>query len=181
MVAILKAITLRRLLVRQRQQHPSSAVPSLYGCQRVQQQTILTPVSFIQQLCQPQPQQQQHPFRTFRSIHTSQLLKSSNSNVPVSQNESNNLPAAFIDFAVASKIDGDESHVATIVLRPGETLRAESGAMIFMTEGIVSKFSSSFPASHVCVAVVVVCIFYCSRERNNNSLDRFFYTSNSTR
>jgi uncharacterized protein (AIM24 family) len=46
-----------------------------------------------------------------------------------------------IDFDVALKIVGDESHVAQIELRPGETLRAESGAMLFMTGGIVSKSS----------------------------------------
>jgi hypothetical protein len=55
-------------------------------------------------------------------------------------NNSNSLPAnRLIDFQVAAKIDGEESHVATVELQPGETLRAESGAMIFMTEGIVSK------------------------------------------
>jgi Mitochondrial biogenesis AIM24 len=47
--------------------------------------------------------------------------------------------ANLIDFQIAAKIVGDESHVAMVELRPGETLRAESGAMIFMTEGIVSK------------------------------------------
>jgi hypothetical protein len=180
MVTILKAITLRRLLVRQRQQHPSSAVPSLYGGQRVRQQTPLTPVSFIQQLCQPRPQQQRHSFRTFRSFHTSQILNSSNSNVPVSQNESNNLPAAFIDFAVASKIDGDESHVATIVLRPGETLRAESGAMIFMTEGIVSKFSFSFPHPTF-VLQLLPCVLSIAAANGTTHWIEFFYTFNSTR
>lgn len=41
-----------------------------------------------------------------------------------------------IDFAVSSKIEGEESQIATIQLRPGEKLRAESGAMLFMTQGI---------------------------------------------
>lgn len=47
-----------------------------------------------------------------------------------------NLPAKLIDFQSASKIDGEESHIATVQLRPRETLRAEAGAMLFMTEGI---------------------------------------------
>lgn len=52
-----------------------------------------------------------------------------------------NLPSATeknypIDFAKSSKIEGEESQIAIIKLRPGETLRAESGSMIFMTQGI---------------------------------------------
>mmetsp|Transcript_23990 Transcript_23990/g.51007 ORF Transcript_23990/g.51007 Transcript_23990/m.51007 type:complete len:464 (-) Transcript_23990:55-1446(-) len=41
-----------------------------------------------------------------------------------------------IDFSVSSKIDGEESQVATIKLRAGEKLRAESGSMLFMTHGV---------------------------------------------
>jgi uncharacterized protein (TIGR00266 family) len=41
-----------------------------------------------------------------------------------------------IDFAVSSKIEGEESQIATIKLIPGEKLRAESGSMLFMTQGI---------------------------------------------
>lgn len=53
-----------------------------------------------------------------------------------------NLPSGkLIDFQVAAKIEGDESHIATVELRPGETLRAESGSMLYMTEGIVSKYN----------------------------------------
>jgi len=47
-----------------------------------------------------------------------------------------NLPATPIDFRVAAKIDGEESQTATVTLRPGETLRAEAGAMLFMTQGV---------------------------------------------
>jgi hypothetical protein len=61
------------------------------------------------------------------------------SSVVATESSSSNLPSTLIDFQVAAKIEGKESHVATIELRPGETLRAESGAMLFMTEGIVSK------------------------------------------
>ena len=52
-----------------------------------------------------------------------------------------NLPTKFIDFTAASKIEGEESHIATITLHPGEVLRAESGSMIYMTEGVACKYS----------------------------------------
>jgi Mitochondrial biogenesis AIM24 len=60
-----------------------------------------------------------------------------------------NLPAKLIDFQVASKIEGEESHIAMVELRPGETLRAEAGAMLFMTHGVemdtnLSGASSAF-------------------------------------
>lgn len=42
----------------------------------------------------------------------------------------------LIPFSVSAKIEGEESQIATVRLRPGETLRAESGSMLFMTEGI---------------------------------------------
>lgn len=41
-----------------------------------------------------------------------------------------------VDFGTSAKIDGEESHVVTIELKPGECVRAESGSMIFMTESI---------------------------------------------
>ena len=41
-----------------------------------------------------------------------------------------------INLAVSSKIEGEESQIATITLRPGERLRAESGSMLFMTQGV---------------------------------------------
>jgi uncharacterized protein (TIGR00266 family) len=44
-----------------------------------------------------------------------------------------------IDFSINSRIEGEESHVAIVDLYPGEVLRAESGAMLFMTEGIVME------------------------------------------
>jgi Mitochondrial biogenesis AIM24 len=41
-----------------------------------------------------------------------------------------------IDFDVASKIEGNESQIVTITLEPGQVLRAESGAMMYMTDGV---------------------------------------------
>lgn len=59
----------------------------------------------------------------------------SSSSVPATTSE-NNPPAKPIDFHVAAKIQGEESQIATVTLRPGETLRAEAGAMLFMTQGV---------------------------------------------
>ena len=41
-----------------------------------------------------------------------------------------------IDFDVASKIEGAESQIVTITLQPNQVLRAESGAMLYMSDGI---------------------------------------------
>lgn len=47
-----------------------------------------------------------------------------------------------LDLQTSAKIEGEESQIATITLRPGQTLRAESGSMIFMTEGVQMETSS---------------------------------------
>lgn len=72
---------------------------------------------------------------------------SSSSLAPIGDGD--NLPAKLIDFEVAAKLEGHESMIATVNLRPGETLRAESGNMLYMTEGIemdtqLSGASSAF-------------------------------------
>jgi uncharacterized protein (TIGR00266 family) len=41
-----------------------------------------------------------------------------------------------IDFDVNSKIEGNESQIVTVELEPGQVLRAESGAMMYMTNGV---------------------------------------------
>jgi hypothetical protein len=41
-----------------------------------------------------------------------------------------------IDFDVHSKIEGNESQIVTIEIEPGQVLRAESGAMMYMTDGV---------------------------------------------
>lgn len=41
-----------------------------------------------------------------------------------------------IDFDVQSKVEGNESQIVTIALEPGQVLRAESGAMMYMTDGV---------------------------------------------
>ena len=54
-----------------------------------------------------------------------------------------NLPSKPIDFSVSAKIEGEESQIAKVKLRPGEVLRAESGAMLYMTDGVEMNTSSS--------------------------------------
>eukprot|EP00934_Nitzschia_sp_Nitz4_P001138 Nitzschia sp. Nitz4//scaffold178_size73299//43652//44750//NITZ4_005707-RA/size73299-snap-gene-0.144-mRNA-1//-1//CDS//3329539146//1138//frame0 len=41
-----------------------------------------------------------------------------------------------IDFDIGTKIEGNESQIVTITLEPGQVLRAESGAMMYMTNGV---------------------------------------------
>ena len=45
-------------------------------------------------------------------------------------------PVLPTDLSVASKIQGDESQILQITLEPGQNIRAESEAMLFMTQGI---------------------------------------------
>ena len=47
-----------------------------------------------------------------------------------------------IDFDTASRIEGLESQIVTIALEPGQVLRAESGGMMYMTEGVEMNTTS---------------------------------------
>ena len=71
----------------------------------------------------------------FSSLPPSRQNNEEESNIEdrLSVPEQNDSP---IDFAVSSKIEGEESQIATIKLIEGEKLRAESGSMLFMTQGI---------------------------------------------
>lgn len=68
---------------------------------------------------------------------------SSNTSVSVPPSASSKLVSSSdgvvglpIDFDVASKIEGAESQIVTITLEPNQVLRAESGAMLYMSDGI---------------------------------------------
>jgi len=79
------------------------------------------------------------PNNEFRSLFSS--LPPSRQNNEDENNIENRLSVpeqndSPIDFAVSSKIEGEESQIATIKLIPGEKLRAESGSMLYMTQGI---------------------------------------------
>ena len=53
------------------------------------------------------------------------------------QSASSHVPATIpIDFAVASRVSGQESQTLEVQLSPGQVLRAESGAMLYMTRHI---------------------------------------------
>jgi len=51
--------------------------------------------------------------------------------------------SALVDLQTSAKIEGDETQVATITLQPGQSIRAESGSMVFMTSSIEMETSSS--------------------------------------
>lgn len=55
--------------------------------------------------------------------------------VPSSPRPQSELTTSLLDLQMAAKIEGEESQIVTIELKKGETLRAESGSMIYMTEG----------------------------------------------
>ena len=65
----------------------------------------------------------------------SSIQRSLSSNLPSKKDDENQIMVP-IDFAVSSKIEGEESQIATITLKQGEKLRAESGAMLYMTQGV---------------------------------------------
>ncbi|CAB9503132.1 Pfam:DUF124 [Seminavis robusta] len=71
------------------------------------------------------------------SLPTKQVRCHSTTNQPVeSRTSSDGVVGLPIDFDIAAKIEGNESQIATIALEPGQVLRAESGAMMYMTQGV---------------------------------------------
>jgi len=84
-----------------------------------------------------------HAYRDYPKYHRG--FSSSSNNSPATTNDSNNDLATTssdgvvglpIDFDVASKVEGNESQIVTVMLEPGQVLRAESGALMYMTEGV---------------------------------------------
>ena len=53
-----------------------------------------------------------------------------------------------IDFDINSKIEGNESQIVTITLEPGQVLRAESGAMMYMTQGVEMNTTTGYVRIH---------------------------------
>lgn len=60
------------------------------------------------------------------------------SDLPV-KTSSDGVVGVPINFDVASKVEGNESQIVTIQLEPGQVLRAESGAMMYMTDGVTME------------------------------------------
>eukprot|EP00980_Cylindrotheca_fusiformis_P003295 scaffold743_cov117-Cylindrotheca_fusiformis.AAC.14 len=96
---------------------------------------FLQPSSSLQATLGRRFQSQEKPeIRSFSDIsnRTSDLANTSKDGVV----------GAPIDFDVQSKVEGNESQIVTIALEPGQVLRAESGAMMYMTEGVEMNTTS---------------------------------------
>jgi len=74
------------------------------------------------------------------------MMRTLSSNAPV-KTSSDGVVGTPINFDVASKIEGNESQILTIKLSPGEVLRAESGAMMYMTTGVTMNTTTGGGAS----------------------------------
>lgn len=61
---------------------------------------------------------------------------SATTDVSKTTKSSDGVIAIPIDFDVASTIEGNESQIVTIEIEPGQVLRAESGAMLYMTKDV---------------------------------------------
>lgn len=60
---------------------------------------------------------------------------SSNNDLTASENTRHSLMTP-VDFDTSSSIQGEESQILQVRLKPNQSLRAESGAMLFMTDGV---------------------------------------------
>ena len=58
------------------------------------------------------------------------------SSVPAPTTTEDRTPTTMMDLSVSAKIEGEESQIVTVQLKPGEALRAESASMLYMTEGV---------------------------------------------
>jgi len=78
------------------------------------------------------------------STSSSNLLGNNDDNNSITQQtaSSDGVLAIPIDFDVASKIEGKESQIVTVALEPNQVLRAESGAMMYMTENVQMNTTS---------------------------------------
>lgn len=70
-----------------------------------------------------------------RRLFSSEVARTKNT-APATTTSSDGVVAVPIDFDVASRVEGQESQTVTIDLEPGQVLRAESGSMLYMTEGV---------------------------------------------
>ena len=100
-------------------------------------------------------------FKSTRCAHPSiirhqfsSLPTPSNSSSLQSKEESNNELAVDpyanllpIDYTTSSVIKGEESQILEIQLRPNQMVRAESGAMLYMTDGVHMETSMGLGGS----------------------------------
>lgn len=80
------------------------------------------------------------PAARTRSVEPKRTYSSSSSEVArnssLATTSSDGVIGAPIDFDVSSRIEGNESQIVTVELEPGQVLRAESGAMLYMSDGV---------------------------------------------
>ena len=82
------------------------------------------------------------PHSSLSSSAESNLSTSSSSSSKTALISKDGVSGRPIDFDVAAKIEGNESQIVTIRLEPNQVLRAESGAMMYMTDGIETNTTS---------------------------------------
>ena len=105
-----------------------------------------------QPLRQPEPPSNdtnsstRHVFRPFSITRQFSSLHTPSSNSYLSQADQNNENDPYanlvpIDYTTSSQISGEESQILEVQLLPNKMLRAESGAMLYMTEGVQMQTS----------------------------------------
>ena len=81
------------------------------------------------------------------SRHLSSTPSTTNSTVAKVEPKEETLPMIPINFDTSSSVQGEESQILEVVLEPNQMLRAESGAMIYMTQGVQMSTSLSNSSS----------------------------------
>lgn len=72
--------------------------------------------------------------------HFSSIVgNNNNDDSAITTTSSDGVVGVPIDFDVASRVEGRESQIVTIQLNPGQVLRAESGAMLYMSDGVTME------------------------------------------
>mmetsp|Transcript_103501 Transcript_103501/g.297383 ORF Transcript_103501/g.297383 Transcript_103501/m.297383 type:complete len:166 (-) Transcript_103501:349-846(-) len=69
------------------------------------------------------------------------MASSSSSMVP--SPSTSNAPTIPIEFDKAAKIEGGDSQIVTVDILPGQALRAESGNLIYMSDGVEMETSAT--------------------------------------
>lgn len=75
-------------------------------------------------------------YATFQSLSHVRRLSTSPDTNAVANTSRDGVVGHPIDFDINSRVEGNESQIVTVTLEPGQVLRAESGAMMYMTNGV---------------------------------------------
>ena len=84
--------------------------------------------------------------RSLRSKSGKTPSSSNDTSITQTSKSSDGVVAIPVDFDVASTIEGNESQIVTVELEPGQVLRAESGAMLYMTKDVQMETTSNVSA-----------------------------------